>query len=125
MCMACGEEFADRRCDGSGCDEWAYCYYCWYTYHPQDEPEWVSHQVCSNVHYSEMHHRSSSVSCKYSEMQFRRIEVVRCRCSIFPNLYACYILWDPRARYQTVSEEGYVEILKLQPELAEVTAVPF
>jgi hypothetical protein len=43
ICNVCGLDFATRRCPGRGCSGTLYCFSCFYSYHPRNDPAWTSH----------------------------------------------------------------------------------
>lgn len=45
QCFACQSQLADRRCLGTGCDGYMYCWDCWSGYHPAGDPTYAEHHI--------------------------------------------------------------------------------
>jgi len=100
LCMSCGAEFADRLCAGDGCHRFAYCFHCWISHHPYEDP--LFEHLYNVVH----------------------IAVDRARCEHFPTEYASKQVWSPELNFGVFSEKGFYAACSqyaVDPNLIEST----
>jgi hypothetical protein len=45
LCFACQAQLADRRCRGEDCNGYMYCWDCWSSFHPAEDPRYCSHPI--------------------------------------------------------------------------------